>query len=255
MIEAIEYLRIRLAAAAKTERGASAVEYGLLVALIAIIIIVGRQPARLEPLAASSTRPPKHRQLTATTAAGRLAVRRGGRCHLLEGHMSNWLRIVRRRTETGASSVEYAILVSLIALHHPGLRDPLRREDLRPVRRRPAARSPARRAPPASSRQLRPQGVEARPARCHDIASATSGGTGSGSVRRTAARPRRPPSRPLPTPAARARDDRLRGTPERPTTTGRPHAWASRNTIPHASGSSPNSRVRHGIAKTSPASV
>jgi pilus assembly protein Flp/PilA len=40
MIEAIEYLRIRLAAAAKTERGASAVEYGLLVALIAIIIIV-----------------------------------------------------------------------------------------------------------------------------------------------------------------------------------------------------------------------
>ena len=40
MIEAIEYLRIRLAAATKTERGASAVEYGLLVALIAIIIIV-----------------------------------------------------------------------------------------------------------------------------------------------------------------------------------------------------------------------
>ena len=40
MIEAIEYLRIRLAAAAKNERGASAVEYGLLVALIAIIIIV-----------------------------------------------------------------------------------------------------------------------------------------------------------------------------------------------------------------------
>ena len=40
MIEAVEYLRIRLAAAAKTERGASAVEYGLLVALIAIIIIV-----------------------------------------------------------------------------------------------------------------------------------------------------------------------------------------------------------------------
>jgi Flp pilus assembly pilin Flp len=30
--------------------------------------------------------------------------------------MSNWLRNVRRRTETGASSVEYAILVSLIAL-------------------------------------------------------------------------------------------------------------------------------------------
>jgi len=40
MIEAIEYLRIRLAVAAKSERGASAVEYGLLVALIAIIIIV-----------------------------------------------------------------------------------------------------------------------------------------------------------------------------------------------------------------------
>ena len=40
MIEAFEYLRIRLAAKAKTDRGASAVEYGLLVALIAIIIIV-----------------------------------------------------------------------------------------------------------------------------------------------------------------------------------------------------------------------
>ena len=40
MIEAVEYIRIQLAAKAKTERGASAVEYGLLVALIAIIIIV-----------------------------------------------------------------------------------------------------------------------------------------------------------------------------------------------------------------------
>ena len=40
VIEAFEYLRIRLAAKAKTDRGASAVEYGLLVALIAVIIIV-----------------------------------------------------------------------------------------------------------------------------------------------------------------------------------------------------------------------
>ena len=40
MIETLEYLRIRLAALARSERGASAVEYGLLVALIAIIIIV-----------------------------------------------------------------------------------------------------------------------------------------------------------------------------------------------------------------------
>jgi pilus assembly protein Flp/PilA len=40
MIEAFEYMRIRLTAMAKTERGASAVEYGLLVALIAIAIIV-----------------------------------------------------------------------------------------------------------------------------------------------------------------------------------------------------------------------
>ena len=39
MTEAIEYLRIQLAAKARTERGASAVEYGLLVALIAIVII------------------------------------------------------------------------------------------------------------------------------------------------------------------------------------------------------------------------
>ena len=39
MIEAVNYLRVMLAAKARTERGASAVEYGLLVALIAIIII------------------------------------------------------------------------------------------------------------------------------------------------------------------------------------------------------------------------
>jgi pilus assembly protein Flp/PilA len=40
MYDVYEYVRIRLTAMAKTERGASAVEYGLLVALIAIIIIV-----------------------------------------------------------------------------------------------------------------------------------------------------------------------------------------------------------------------
>ncbi|QWZ06368.1 Flp family type IVb pilin [Nocardioides panacis] len=40
MIEAVEYLRIRLAGLCKSERGASAVEYGLLVSLIAIAIIV-----------------------------------------------------------------------------------------------------------------------------------------------------------------------------------------------------------------------
>ena len=40
MIETFEYIKIRLTAMAKTERGASAVEYGLLVALIAVIIIV-----------------------------------------------------------------------------------------------------------------------------------------------------------------------------------------------------------------------
>jgi pilus assembly protein Flp/PilA len=36
----LDYLRIMLAARTNSERGASAVEYGLLVALIAIIIIV-----------------------------------------------------------------------------------------------------------------------------------------------------------------------------------------------------------------------
>ena len=40
MNDTVKYLRIQLAAKAKTERGASAVEYGLLVALIAIAIIV-----------------------------------------------------------------------------------------------------------------------------------------------------------------------------------------------------------------------
>ena len=40
MNDLVTYVRIRLSAMAKTERGASAVEYGLLVALIAIIIIV-----------------------------------------------------------------------------------------------------------------------------------------------------------------------------------------------------------------------
>ena len=40
MHDVVNYVRIRLTAMARTERGASAVEYGLLVALIAIAIIV-----------------------------------------------------------------------------------------------------------------------------------------------------------------------------------------------------------------------
>lgn len=40
MREAVDYLRIQLAAKARSERGASAVEYGLLVGLIAVVIIV-----------------------------------------------------------------------------------------------------------------------------------------------------------------------------------------------------------------------
>ena len=40
MNDLVQYVRIRVAAKARTERGASAVEYGLLVALIAIAIIV-----------------------------------------------------------------------------------------------------------------------------------------------------------------------------------------------------------------------
>ena len=40
MYDVYTYVRIRLVAMAKTERGASAVEYGLLVSLIAIAIIV-----------------------------------------------------------------------------------------------------------------------------------------------------------------------------------------------------------------------
>jgi pilus assembly protein Flp/PilA len=40
MQDIVEYLRIRLTAMARTERGASAVEYGLLVALIAVVIVV-----------------------------------------------------------------------------------------------------------------------------------------------------------------------------------------------------------------------
>jgi pilus assembly protein Flp/PilA len=41
MYDVVNYVRIRLTAMARTERGASAVEYGLLVALIAIAIIAG----------------------------------------------------------------------------------------------------------------------------------------------------------------------------------------------------------------------
>ena len=39
MIEAVNYLRVMLTSKVRSERGASAVEYGLLVALIAIVII------------------------------------------------------------------------------------------------------------------------------------------------------------------------------------------------------------------------
>ena len=41
MYDTLNYVRIQLLGKAKTERGASAVEYGLLVALIAVIIIAG----------------------------------------------------------------------------------------------------------------------------------------------------------------------------------------------------------------------
>jgi pilus assembly protein Flp/PilA len=41
MYDVFNYVRIRLVAKARTERGASAVEYGLLVSLIAVVIIVG----------------------------------------------------------------------------------------------------------------------------------------------------------------------------------------------------------------------
>jgi pilus assembly protein Flp/PilA len=41
MYDVLNYVRIRLVAQAKSERGASAVEYGLLVALIAVFIIGG----------------------------------------------------------------------------------------------------------------------------------------------------------------------------------------------------------------------
>jgi pilus assembly protein Flp/PilA len=40
MYDIFNYVRIRLTALPKSERGASAVEYGLLVALIAVVIIV-----------------------------------------------------------------------------------------------------------------------------------------------------------------------------------------------------------------------
>jgi pilus assembly protein Flp/PilA len=40
MYDIFNYVRIRLTALPKSERGASAVEYGLLVALIAIVILV-----------------------------------------------------------------------------------------------------------------------------------------------------------------------------------------------------------------------
>jgi pilus assembly protein Flp/PilA len=40
MYDVVNYLRVRLTAMARSERGASAVEYGLLVALIAVAIIV-----------------------------------------------------------------------------------------------------------------------------------------------------------------------------------------------------------------------
>ena len=41
MYDVLNYVRIQLTAKCRTERGASAVEYGLLVALIAVIIIAG----------------------------------------------------------------------------------------------------------------------------------------------------------------------------------------------------------------------
>ena len=49
-----DYIRIRLRALPRSERGASAVEYGLLVALIAVIIIAAVTAARQRTSEASS---------------------------------------------------------------------------------------------------------------------------------------------------------------------------------------------------------
>ena len=56
-VRPLNYVRIRLVAKAKTERGASAVEYGLLVALIAIIIIVAVSALGNKPLRHLPARP------------------------------------------------------------------------------------------------------------------------------------------------------------------------------------------------------
>ena len=61
MYDLVNYVRIRLAAKAKTERGASAVEYGLLVALIAIIIIVPSAPSAASSPASSEDLRQPHR--------------------------------------------------------------------------------------------------------------------------------------------------------------------------------------------------
>ncbi len=69
---------------------------------------------------------------------------------------------------------------------------------------------------------------------------------------------RRRPSRPRRTSAPSTRmpvspsTSASRAPPESPTTTGFPHAAASMNTLPQPSTSIPASRVRHGIANTSP---
>ena len=266
MYDLYNYVRIRLVAKAKTERGASAVEYGLLVALIAIIIIVAvstlgtklsgvfqKTADSLPSLLTGTARrwsprretwrpppPPPPRSSSDDPRAPAPPARRAR-------------RVGRRvRPRRGARRGGHHRLGD--AAGHAHQRDV---QEL--VRVRGAATPPAAPADHRSRRRsgdLRPQTPASRstaPAQVH-------GATG-----RRPSRPARSiqptrlvasgPSAGLQTSPA-AEDASASGAPpESPTTTGRPHAWASSSTIPHASGSRPASRVRHGIANTSPASV
>ena len=120
MYDLVNYVRIRLVAKAKTERGASAVEYGLLVALIAIIIIVAVSALGQALRRLPATRPRASRSVltgsrtTVVAATGDVATT--SPLPLGAAAMTPPEPPTRPRDERGASAVEYALIAVLVAV-------------------------------------------------------------------------------------------------------------------------------------------
>ena len=112
MLEALEYVKIRLMGMAKTERGASAVEYGLLVSLIAIAIIAA---VFLLGGKLSAVFTQTNNSLT-SRFSGPAVIAQSDVTTLFHIEGSPACLVAATGARGGATSVEYPLLIALIAI-------------------------------------------------------------------------------------------------------------------------------------------